>query len=162
MTLEALEAYNSLAATQVRLAELRSRRLEPSESEALKTILTTSSDPPPGFLVATEKEAVSLREKTIRAVVDRHGAEALSISLTLATLSDDLPIVRGDVHLTVSQEGIGPLLQALETGPPAVSFHHLRLSYKLDQEPADERQMLDRTASLMVYRENSVTERAVR
>ncbi|HEV2563907.1 MAG TPA: GspMb/PilO family protein [Microvirga sp.] len=140
-----------LASKYTRLNELRSQRLHPRDMDEMKRALAAVPDPQTGLLIASNAEAASRLEGLIRAIAQDHSADIQSVSLMVHPANDKLPAVRGKLHLTVSDETVGSLLKALETGPPAVFFDLLRITYRSQTADDGETDLLDLTASVVVY-----------
>ncbi|MDF2810745.1 MAG: hypothetical protein K0S56_1776 [Microvirga sp.] len=141
----------ALASTQTRLVELRAQRLDPRDADIMKRALAAATDAQTGLQTANDAEAAPRLEAVIRSAAQGHDAEIQSISLAADTTSPTLPVVRGNLHLVISDERTGSFLKSLESGSPAVFLERLRISHRPSIENDRQAFMLDLTASILVY-----------
>lgn len=156
-----LETHSALRAAQTRLADVRERRLDPDKAEAMKRVLNTVPEPQEGLLIGSETEAVSRFDAQTRSLAQDIGAEILSASFAVDKVGNNLPVVRGNVHLMISDGSIGALLKSLEGGSPAVFLERIRISYRSDPGENPDELMLDLTASLIAYHDAPMPERSM-
>jgi hypothetical protein len=149
----------ALESTRARIAELRARRLDPRDVEAIKRMLAAPPDPRSGLLAGRGNEAVPHLETLLRSALREHKTELISLSLAEGTTADKLPVVRGNLHLAVDDENIGSLLRALEAGSPTVFWERLQISYRSAERGDPDLARLDLAASILVYRDIPFTER---
>lgn len=148
-----VERHTALASMQVRLSELRARRLDPRDVDTLGKMLAAAPDPQAGLLVAGDNDATLRLESFIRSVAKDHRAEVLSISLVTDTVGGKLPILRGNLHFVVGDESVGSFVKSLETGSPTVFLEHLRIAQRSAYRAESEALMLDLSTSILVYRD---------